>query len=192
MARIYNVAVIVFPEVEELDFAGVWEALAATQHLAREEHFLNRTVSVTLGPVRCAHGLTILPDEDFTDLSKYDVMVVPGGPGIQHALGSERLLNEVRKAYESGKLVCSVCTGAFILAKAGILQGKEATTYHTNLEGLSKYGAIPVKRRVVVEGKIVTGAGVSASIDVGLQIIEIFMGKEVAKEVAELIEYPSG
>jgi len=188
MSKTYNVAVIVFPDVEELDFAGVWEALA-TQHMAKEESFRNRTVSVDLGPVKCAHGLTILADEKLTDLAKYDVIVVPGGPRVQRTIKNQHLLDEVKKAYESEKLVCSVCTGAFILAKAGILQGKKATTYHANLEGLSKYRAVPVRRRVVVEGKVVTGAGVSASIDVGLKIIEILMGQEAAKQAAELIEY---
>lgn len=190
LTKTYNVAVIAFPEVEELDLTGVWEALGATQHFSKEDQFRTQTVGIEPGPIKCAHGLTILPDEHLSDLAKYDVIVVPGGPGTQYAMKNERLLDEIRKASENGKLVCSVCTGAFVLAKAGILQGKKATTYHTHLEKLSNYGAIPLRERVIVEGKIVTGAGVSASIDVGLKIIEILMGQQTAAKAAELIEYP--
>jgi len=77
----------------------------------------------------------------------------------------------------------------FVLAEAGILKGKKATTFHRELDRLSNYGAMPVKERVVVEGKVITGAGVTASIDVGLKIAEILLGKETARKVGERIEY---
>jgi len=86
-------------------------------------------------------------------------------------------------------MVCSVCTGAFVLAEAGILKGKRATTFHMELDKLSKYDVVPVKERVVVEGNVITGAGVSASIDVGLKIIETVLGKDTAIKVAGRIEY---
>jgi len=187
--KVYKVGFIVFPGVEELDFVGAWEVLGTLEHFSKEACFKNRTVGTIAGPIKCAHGLTILPDETLSNLSDYDVIVVPGGPGVTQAMKNEQLLSEIRKVYEDGKLVCSVCTGSFILAEAGILEGKKATTYHTYVEKLSEYGAIPVKERVVVEGNVITGAGVSATIDVGLKIVEIVFGTNVVKKVAQWIEY---
>jgi cyclohexyl-isocyanide hydratase len=189
MAQVFNTAVIVFPGVEELDFVGVWEVLGTTQHLSQERFFQARTLGTTLDPIKCGHGLTIVADRSIENLSKYDVIIVPGGPGISQAMKDKQLLKEIRQAYESGKLVCSICTGAFIFAEAGVLRGKKATSYHTEVEKLSRYGAVPVRRRVVVEDNIITGAGVAASLDVGLRIVEALLGRESAQKVAEWIEY---
>lgn len=189
MARVFKTAVIVFPNVEELDFVGVWQVLGTTHHLSKEEYIQTVTLGTTSEPIKCAHSLTIIPDAVIENLSKYDVIIVPGGPGTYQAMKDGCLLKEIRQAYESRKLVCSVCTGAFILAEAGILKGKRATTYHTEVEKLSKYGAVPVEERVVVDDNITTGAGVAASLDVGLKIVETLLGKESARKVAEWIEY---
>jgi len=189
MAITYKAAVIVFSGVEELDFSGVWQVLGTTQHLLQQDYFETRTVAITTAQVKCAHGLIIVADEQLADLSKYDVIVVPGGPGTREAMKNTQLLKEISRASEAGKLVCSVCTGAFVLAEAGLLKGKKATTYHTELEKLSKYGAVPTRERVVVDRNVVTGAGVSASLDVGLKIIEILLGGQTALKVADWIEY---
>ncbi len=187
----YKAAVIVFPRVEELDIVGVWQVLGTTEHLSKKTFFRPYMVGTVTGRIKCAHGLTLAVDKELDDLSKYDVVVVPGGPGVSEAMKNEPLLAGIRKAYEAEKTVCSVCMGAFILAEAGILRGKRATTYHTKINELTKYGVFPVKERVVVEGKVVTGAGVTASIDVGLKIVEIFLGSESARRVCEWIEYRS-
>jgi cyclohexyl-isocyanide hydratase len=189
MSRVYEAVVVIFPEVEELDFTGVWQVLGTTQHLSKETYFKIKTVGTTEESIKCAHGLTVLPDEPLSSLSEYDVIVIPGGPGTSKAMKNEVLLNRVRQAYKAGKLVCSVCTGAFVLAKAGVLEGKKATTYHTEIDKLSSYGAIPVKERVVAQDNLITGAGVSASLDVGLKIVEKLLGAESAAKVAEWIEY---
>jgi len=189
VARVLTAAVIVFPKVEELDFAGAWEVLGTTRHLSEEEYIQPITLGTIADPIRCDNGLTVIPDKTIENLSEYDVIIAPGGPGAYQAIKDEHLLKEIRQAYECRKLVSSVCTGAFILANAGILKEKRATTYHTEVEELSKYGAIPVKERVVVDDNVITGAGVAASMDVGLKIVEILLGKESAKNVAELIEY---
>jgi len=189
MGKVHKAAFIVFPKIEELDLAGAWEVLATTQHLSEETYFRAETVGLASEIVKCAHGLQIKADQQLDDLSKYDIIIVSGGPGVRDAAKNKQLLQEIRKAHKMGKIVCSVCTGAFVLAKAGILKGKKATTFHTELDKLSEYDAIPVKERVVVEGNIITGAGVSASIDVGLKIVEILLGKKTASKVAERIEY---
>lgn len=189
MPKIYDAAIIVFPRAEELDFIGVWQVLGTTQHLSKETYFKLKTVGTTEEPIKCAHDLTVLADEPLSNLSECDVVVIPGGPGTSEAMKNEVLLNQVRQAYKTGKLVCSVCTGAFILAKAGILKGRKATTYHTDIDKLSNFGAIPVEERVVIQDNIITGAGVSASLDVGMKIIEKLLGAESAAKVAEWIEY---
>ena len=189
MSKVYEAAIIVFPRAEELDFTGVWQVLGTTQHLSKETYFKLKTVGTIKEPVKCAHGLTVLPDESLSNLSEYDVIVIPGGPGTSEAMKNEVLLSQVKQAYKTGKLVCSVCTGAFILAKAGILKGRKATTYHTEIDKLSDFGVIPVKERVVVQGNLITGAGVSASLDVGMKIVEKLLGAESAVKVAEWIEY---
>jgi len=191
MKEVYLVAFVAFPNVEELDLVGAWQVLATTQHFSNETYFLPHTVGLASETVKCAHGLTIKTDRKLGDMSKYDIIVVPGGPGVNDAAKDKRLLQEIQKAYQNGKMVCSVCTGAFVLAEAGVLKGKKATTFHTELNKLSSYGAIPVKERVVVEGNILTGAGVSASLDVGLKIVEILLGKQTAAKVAKRIEYPT-
>ena len=189
MPKVYGAAIIVFPRAEELDFIGVWQVLGTTQHLSKENYFKLKTVGTTEEPIKCAHGFIVLPHEPLSNLSKYDVIVIPGGPGTFEAIRNKVLLDQVKQAYKTGKLVCSACTGAFILAKAGILKGKKATTYHTEIDKLSNFGAVPVKERVVVQDNIITGAGVSASLDVGLKIVEKMLGAESAAKVAEWIEY---
>jgi cyclohexyl-isocyanide hydratase len=189
LARVFKTAVIVFPNVEELDFVGAWQVLGTTRHISEEEYIQTITLGTISEPIKCSHGLTVIPDAAIKNLSKYDVTLVPGGPGTPQAMKNENLLKEIRQAYDSRKLVCSVCTGAFILANAGILKEKRATTYHTEIEKLYKYGVVPVKERVVVEDNVITGAGVAASLDVGLKIVEILLGKERARNVAEWIEY---
>jgi len=194
LVRLQKVGLIVFPGMEELDLVGVWEVLGATnrlfeEHILLEKLFQFETLGATLDIVKCAHGLSILPDKVIKDLMQYDVIVVPGGPGRNLVMENKILLDEIRRAHQAGKLICSVCTGTFVLAEAGILKGKMATTFHTQLGRLSDYGIIPVRERVVSEDNILTGAGIAASIDVGLRLVEIFYGNEAAEKVAQWIEY---
>ncbi|MEN3035104.1 MAG: DJ-1/PfpI family protein [Candidatus Methanosuratincola sp.] len=194
MARIIKVGVLAFPDLEELDLAGAWEVLGATRRLFREgifkeTYFELETVGKETGPVKCYHDLKIVVERGLDALPEYNVLFVPGGPGRLKAQKDGAILEAVRKFYESGKIVASVCTGAFILAEAGILKGKKATSFHTVVDQLSGYGACPLKERVVVEGNVVTGAGISSSLDVGLKLVEIVMGKDAAKAVSDWIEY---
>jgi cyclohexyl-isocyanide hydratase len=186
---VYEAAVLIFPGVEELDFVGVWQVLGTTQHISQDLYFKLKTVGTVEKPIKCAHGLKVFQDESLSSLSGYDVVIVPSGPGVSEAMKNETLLIQVKQAYKTGKLVCSVCTGVFILAKAWILKGKKATTYHTEIDKLSRYGAIPVRERVMAQNNIITGVGVSASLDVGLKIIEKLLGAESAAKVAKWIEY---
>lgn len=194
MVRVLRAGAVVFQDVEELDLAGIWEVLGSTRRLYREgilkdAYFEIESQGVTPGPLKCYHDLKIMPDKLLGNLAQYDVIIVPGGPGRLIVQKNPQLQAEIRSAYEAGKLICSVCTGAFILAESGILKGKKATSFHTVVDKLADYGIEPVKKRVVVQGNIVTGAGISSAMDVGLKIIEITMGTEAAKITSEWVEY---
>ncbi len=194
MVRVIKVGVLVFQDLEELDLAGMWEILGATRRLYRENvlkdaYFELETVGTEVGPIKCYHDLKIIADKPIDSLPDYDVILVPGGPGRLKSQKDERILSQIRKANSAGKFIASVCTGAFILAEAGLLRGKKATSFHTVIDQLANYGCTPVKKRVVVEGKIITGAGVSSSMDVGLKLVEIMLGKEAAKITSEWVEY---
>jgi cyclohexyl-isocyanide hydratase len=194
MVKVIRAGVVVFQDVEELDLAGIWEVLGSTRRLYREgilkdAYFELESQGVTPGPLKCYHDLKILPDKPLGNLAQYDVVIVPGGPGRLIVQKDAKLQAEIRSAYEANKLICSVCTGAFILAESGILKGKKATSFHTVVDKLADYGIEPVKKRVVVQGNIVTGAGISSAMDVGLKIVEITMGPEAAKIASEWVEY---
>lgn len=194
MVRIIHAGAVVFQDVEELDLAGIWEVLGSTRRLHREgilkdSYFEIESQGVTPGPLKCYHDLKIMPDKPLQNLAQYDVVIVPGGPGRLIVQKDPKLQAEIKSAYEAGKLICSVCTGAFILAESGILKGKKATSFHTVVDKLAEYGAEPVRKRVVVQGNVVTGAGISSAMDVGIKIVEITMGKEAAKTVSEWVEY---
>lgn len=194
MVRIIKVGVLVFQDLEELDLAGMWEVLGATRRLYREDvlkdaYFELETVGTEVGPIKCYHDLKIISDKPIEALPDYDVVLVPGGPGRLKAQKDERILAQIKKAYTAGKLIASVCTGAFILAEAGLLKGKKATSFHTVVDQLANYGCTPVRQRVVVEGKVVTGAGISSSMDVGLKIVELLLGKDAAGLTSSWVEY---
>lgn len=194
MVKVFHAGVVVFQDVEEMDLAGVWEVLGSTHRLYKEgilkdSYFEVESQGLDPGPIKCYHGLRIVPDKPLGNLAQYDVVVVPGGPGRLIAQKEHRLQEEVKGAYNAGRLVCSVCTGAFILAEAGILKGKKATSFHTVVDRLAEYGAQPVKERVVVQGNVVTGAGISSALDVGIKIVEITMGERAAQTVSEWVEY---
>lgn len=194
MVKVIRAGAVVFEDMEELDLAGMWEVLGATRRLFRDgvfkdAYFEIESQGVTPGPLKCYHDLKVMPDKPLGNLAQYDVVLVPGGPGRLVVQKDPKLQAEVRAAFEAGRLVCSVCTGAFILAEAGILKGKKATTFHTVIDKLAEYGIDPVKKKVVVQGNIVTGAGISSAMDVGLKIVEIMMGKEASRTVADWVEY---
>ena len=171
--------------MEELDFVGIYEVLAKARLYGCNIEV--RTIAKE-SPIKCANGLIVVPHESLEGAYSYDILVVPGGRGVNSLMEDEKLL-EIIKTFSKEKMVCSVCTGAFLLAKAGILEGRRATTHHAYLDMFAKFCQVENKR-VVEDGKIMTSGGVSSSIDLGIKILERFYGSEVAKNVAERIEWP--
>jgi transcriptional regulator GlxA family with amidase domain len=133
--------------------------------------------------------LALSADSSLEDLPDPDVIVVPGGLGTRALMRDEPMLSWLRRAHETSRWTTSVCTGSLLLAAAGILEGLDATTHWLSLELLARYGAKPVSRRVVEQGKVITAAGVSSGIDMALTLAERIAGERVAQAIQLGIEY---
>ena len=194
--RDVKVAILLFDGVEELDWAGPWEVLTMWAALARRRDEAAVTVHLvggTSGPIRCAKGARLLADLTWDELEGTpDIVVVPGGRGTRQLVEDAALLARLRSLHENGALLASVCTGSLLLAAAGLLEHRPATTHHGalgELQGLD--GSCEVRRdeRYVDDGDIVTSAGVSAGIDMALHLVDRFAGTERARAVRAAIQY---
>jgi putative intracellular protease/amidase len=179
-----DVAILLFPNVNALDAVGPYEVL---RHLPDA---CLRFVAPEPGPQSTEDGvLALVADASFDDVAAADVLVVPGGRGEVAIRESERALEWIRAIDAGSTWTTSVCTGSLILAKAGLLAGKRATSHWTALETLRALGAEPTEERVVVQGKIVTAAGVSSGIDMALWLAGQLASEEQAKAIQLGIEY---
>lgn len=183
-----NVAVFVHEGVELLDFAGPAEIFAVA---GRPRAFNVYTVAATEADVVSQGFLKIKPQYTLANCPKPDIVVIPGG-NTRIPLKDERIIQWIKKSSENAEIVLSVCTGAFLLAKAGLLDGKEATTHWASIETLKKEAPkakVLTDRRFVDNGKVITAAGVSAGIDGALHVVDRLLGREVAKNTARYAEY---
>lgn len=181
--------ILVFEEVEELDFVGPWEVFGVLGRL-HAGSIETRLISREGNPVRAAYGLQVGVSCTFKDARPIDLIVVPGGKGARAAMKSEDILSFLRSAHGEGSVIASVCTGALILAAAGLLDGKRATTHWAALDDLRAFPNVSVDHeRYIDSGTVVTSAGISAGIDMCLYLISRFLGSECAREVAHRMEY---
>jgi transcriptional regulator GlxA family with amidase domain len=189
-----RIAVALFDQAEELDWAGPWEVLAMWAKGWPEDQIEVFTVAESLAPVTCAKGLRVLPDATWADAGQIDVLVYPGGRGTLGQLGQEATQQRLQGLAAKGTLMTSVCTGALVYADAGLLDGKPATTHWSALDDLSRLGrAVEVRpeARFVDAGAVITAAGVSAGIDMALYLVARLHSEERAREVARHIQYES-
>jgi transcriptional regulator GlxA family with amidase domain len=195
-----TVGILIFDDVEVLDFAGPFEVFSRTRLVAGAESrrtddsapFRVFTVARSCELVTAVGGLKVMPAYAWSDAPAIDLLVIPGGFGTRALLGDEPTLAWVRSTASAASLVTSVCTGALVLARAGLLAGRRATTHWAAQDLLASLDpSIQVDRqsRVVNDG-IVTSAGVSAGIDMAFAVVERLCGKAVADETAHYIEYP--
>ena len=147
--------------------------------------------AASLEPITSEGGLTIVPTVAFTDAPAADLLFVPGGPGVNDAMLDDDVVTFVRWQGERAAWIASACTGALLLGAAGLLAGFEAATHWASMEFLEPFGAWPVSKRVVVSGNRVTGGGVTAGIDIALELAARVFGREVADRVQLAIEYGS-
>jgi transcriptional regulator GlxA family with amidase domain len=184
-----SIAIVIFPAVEELDFVGPWEVFTFLRSIEPEacEVF---TVSENGGEVRCAKGLRVIADYSFDSAPKADIVLVPGGMGTRTEVDNPRLIDYLRRAAGTAEVSTSVCTGAFLLERAGLLTGKRATTHWASLDRLRALGTVEVvEERWVDEGAVITSSGVSAGIDMALYLVGRLWGPETARRVQKGIEY---
>ncbi len=184
-----EVGVVLFDDAEELDWAGPWEVLTGLRVVGEANVF---TVAERPGEVTCAKGLRVLPDKTFDEVDRLDVLLIPGGQGSRVELKNPAMLDWVRRVSAGCQWVTSVCTGAAILAAAGLLAGRRATTHWGYIETLRKdHPDVEVLERVryVRDGHVVTAAGVSAGIDMALWLVGQIHSPDVARKVQHYIEY---
>jgi transcriptional regulator GlxA family with amidase domain len=187
-----RIGILLFDGVEELDWAGPWEVLAAWAQRWPQDEVEVLTLAREEGPVTCAKGARVLPDGDLATAPPLDVLIYPGGRGTREHLEDAGRLAWLRDVADSTPLVASVCTGSLVLAAAGLLDGRPATTHWSTLDRLAELGAdIEVRPddRYVDDGDIITAAGVSAGIDMALHLIVRLHSVERAREVRRYIQY---
>ena len=183
-----TVGIVLFPNVEELDFVGPLEALGAMAFIDRGWQVV--TIAEAGGSVRARHGLSVNVDHSFADAPPLDVLLVPGGQGTQQEVDNPRMIDFVREAGANAQYVTSVCTGAFILHRAGFLSGRRATTHWGSLERLRELGDVEVvEERFVQDGNVITAAGVSAGIDMALYLASLLTDRQTAQNVQQMMEY---
>lgn len=195
-----RVAIVVFDEVEVLDFAGPFEVFSA---LRRDEATRRESASpyevivagVHPGLVHCRGGLKVQPDTTIAELdpASLDTLVVPGGYGVRPLLQDAAFLAWLRRVAPQPRRLASVCTGSLLLAEAGQLDGLRATTHWKSLDWMARdWPSVQVQRdrHWVIDGRIATSAGISAGIDLALKLIEADFGQDLARATAAHMEYP--
>jgi transcriptional regulator GlxA family with amidase domain len=187
-----NVAIFVFDDVEVLDFCGPFEVFSVTGRRNGSNPFNVYTVAERAGPILARNALSINPRYTFADSPEPDILVIPGGYGTRKEVQKTAVLDWVRDCSRRSELLLSVCTGALVLAKAGLLGGLTATTHHLALEELREFApqtTIDASKRFIDNGKIITAAGISAGIDMSLHVLARLLGREQALETAAYMEY---
>jgi putative intracellular protease/amidase len=179
-----EIAIALFDQVTALDAVGPYEVL---QRLPGAEV---RFVGHRRGEVRTDNGfLGLTVDFTFDEVSRPDILLIPGGVGTRPLVQDDVILDWIRNAHETSQFTTSVCTGSLVLAAAGLLKGRKATTHFSARPLLLKYGATPTEERVVQEGRIITAAGVSSGIDMALRLAELLSDATTAKALQLMIEY---
>ena len=192
MSKQQVVAVYLFDQVEDLDFAGPLEVFGAFGRPDSDSLFTVVTVSQSPGPVKTRNGLTIQPDYHFGDCPETDLLVIPGGMGSRAEINKPEVMEWLRGVAAKTKYLLSVCTGSLLLAKAGLLDGKEATTHYMAMDLLAELAPKAVLKpgaRFLDNGSVVVAAGVSAGIDAALYLAGKIHGPEAAQKTADYIEY---
>lgn len=195
-----TVGILIFDDVEVLDFAGPYEVFSRTRTEPGVESrrteatapFRVYTVGKTASSIRATGGLQVTPDVSFDAAPILDIVVVPGGFGTRALLADRATIDWVIGQSHSAEQMTSVCTGALLLAEAGVLKNKRATTHWGALELLSQVDptiSVDPAARVVADG-VITSAGVAAGMDMAFSVVARFCGTAVARETARYIEYP--
>lgn len=192
MSQPRNVAILIFDDVELLDFTGPLEVFSVTGRQGNSNPFNVYTVAEKSAPITTRNGLSVNPQYTIHNCPQPDILLVPGGQGTRKEINNPVLIDWIKDCSQKAELVLSVCTGALLLAKTGLLQGLKATTHHTAIEllrDLAPNTTIQTDKRFVDNGKIILSAGVATGIDMSLYVVAKLLGKEQALQTAHYIEY---
>ncbi|GMR67893.1 DJ-1/PfpI family protein [Bacillus sp. MN7755] len=188
----WSVGIFLFNDVEVLDFAGPYEVFSVTEG-QEEKPFTVYTVSQNGKMITARNGLKVQPDYSIEDLPPVDILIIPGGLGVrENEVKNDIIIDWVRQQMKEVKLMTSVCTGALLLAKAGLLEGLKVTTHWASIQTFKKdFPNVEVMENVkfVDEGHIITSAGISAGINMSFHIVKNLLGVEIAEETAKSMEY---
>ncbi len=187
-----SVAILLFHEVEVLDFCGPFEVFSVTGRQDDLNPFAVYTVAEKPEPIMARNQLSVNPRYTFSDCPQPDILLVPGGYGTRKEMHNTVLIDWIKSCSEKAEWVLSVCTGALLLAKAGLLDGLSATTHHGALkllEEIAPHTTIEGNRRIVDNGKIIVSAGISAGIDMSFYVVAKLLGEEEALKTARYMEY---
>lgn len=187
-----HVGILLFNDVEVLDFAGPFEVFAVTDELRGYDTFNVFTVGDTPASIRARNGLVVVPDHVLESAPAPHVLVVPGGAGTRLLLQKPHVLDWLRARAERAELVMSVCTGALVLGHIGLLDGLRATTHHENfadLRALAPRARVDEAARFTDNGRVLTAAGISAGIDCSLHVVARLLGAPAAEATAAYMEY---
>ncbi len=179
----FVVVFAIFEDLTQLDFTGPFEVLT---RLPRAQAII---ASRDGGTVRAGHGMAFEGTRRLAEIDRCNLICVPGGPGTAAAMLDEAYIAEVRRLAHGARYVTSVCTGSLILGAAGLLKGKKAACHWASRDFLKAFGATPAKDRVVVDGRIITGGGVTAGIDFGLTVAAEVAGRDHAELIQLSLEY---
>lgn len=194
----HRAGILIFPDVEVLDFCGPYEVLSAArlnEDRRRQEPspFEVLLIAEQTGPVTATGGLRVIPDHTFDTCPTLDLLVVPGGWGTRKELANRQLLAWITERAKQVNTLASVCTGAMLLGQAGLLDSRRATTHWQSLAWMQQaFPSVTVEeaQHVVEDGHILTSAGISAGIDLALKVVMRYCGEEVARATARHMEYP--
>lgn len=179
----FRIGLLLFPEITQLDMTGPYEVF--TKFPGAEVHLVWKSME----PVTANGGMRILPTATFETCPQLDLVCVPGGGGMNPLLNDAETLAFLKRQAAAARYVTSVCTGSLVLGAAGLLKGKRAATHWMSREMLADFGAIPVAERVVVDGNVYTGGGVTAGIDFALKVAADAFSADLAKSIQLAIEY---
>lgn len=187
-----NVGIFLFSNVELLDFAGPYEVFSVTSELNDYRFFKVFTVTEDGNEIKSVNGLKVVPDFSFDNHPSIDILVIPGGVGTRSEMNKPAVLEWVRRNYEASQFMFSVCSGARILGKLGLLDNLESVTHHEvipELREIAPLAVIKSDQRFTDNGRILTSAGISAGIDLSLYMVEKLYGLDVRNKTMVYMEY---
>ncbi|KPU42753.1 isonitrile hydratase [Oxobacter pfennigii] len=187
-----NVGIFLFDDMELLDFAGPYEVFSVANELKGYALLNVFTITHDGKQVRTINGLKVVPDYNFENHPPIDILVIPGGNGSRALLEKPHVLDWIKKAYECSLLTMSVCSGARLLGKIGLLDDIQSTTHHEvfeDLRSIAPKAIIIENARFIDNGRIMTSGGISAGIDLSLHVVEKLFGREISNKTKVYMEY---